>query len=501
MDVKSYGLAKKYTDQEVTKIINESTPLDAMARQAATDAKGVDKANLKKRLDDDYNELTTQLTQKATEIKNTALLSLKSNIADTGMVSIAPKQTKRPLVTFIDDDGYSEVMTRLKPLFDRKGIKGTLAIVSDWVGKAGNLSQSEILQLQNEGWEIASHEKTHIAMGSITDEAIINREIVQSKEELLGMGFNVKNIVYPFGQTSAKLLEYVKKVYRSGTITNIPANDSTVTTPLDTYLVRRVDFSASTLAHYKSVVDKAVSESSWVIFMTHIKVQTLEHDQILSDLIDYIKSLNVEIVTFDKGLDTFGDKLSIDGFMRVTPDNRLISSILVPYYKTATNAVTNDTPMTSFENGAITVTQITSGGAASFPEATAGTLTTDKSFSDAGYQKQIYSLYNTSRKYERYWMLSGSWSQWVKVQQRYEFELKYDLGTVNAQSSLDYNITVPGANVFDQVVITTSGALPDGLIPTARVSATDTVTLRMFNIKSTNVRVYETTYRMALLKR
>ncbi|MDF2854228.1 MAG: hypothetical protein K0Q87_79 [Neobacillus sp.] len=64
MDVKSYGLSKKYTDKEVTKIINESTPLDAMARQAATDSKGVDKVNLKQRLDDDYNEVSSALAQR-----------------------------------------------------------------------------------------------------------------------------------------------------------------------------------------------------------------------------------------------------------------------------------------------------------------------------------------------------------------------------------------------------------------------------------------------------
>src|SRR5690606_27380833 len=47
-----------------TLVVNgDSSPA---AAQAAVDAKGVDKGNLKQRLDDDYNELSSHLAQKAT---------------------------------------------------------------------------------------------------------------------------------------------------------------------------------------------------------------------------------------------------------------------------------------------------------------------------------------------------------------------------------------------------------------------------------------------------
>lgn len=55
--------AKKYTDQKVTAIVNRATDTDAMSRQAAIDSRGVDKGNLKARIDDDYNELSTQLNE------------------------------------------------------------------------------------------------------------------------------------------------------------------------------------------------------------------------------------------------------------------------------------------------------------------------------------------------------------------------------------------------------------------------------------------------------
>lgn len=61
--------SNKYTDQEVTRIVNRATDTDAMSRQAAVDASGVDKINLKQRLDDDHAEVKTGLA----EIKNNIL--------------------------------------------------------------------------------------------------------------------------------------------------------------------------------------------------------------------------------------------------------------------------------------------------------------------------------------------------------------------------------------------------------------------------------------------
>ena len=63
MDAVSYILSKRYTDTEVTRIVNRETDTDAMSRQAAIDANGVDKINLKTRLDDDYNRFNVIFVQ------------------------------------------------------------------------------------------------------------------------------------------------------------------------------------------------------------------------------------------------------------------------------------------------------------------------------------------------------------------------------------------------------------------------------------------------------
>jgi hypothetical protein len=51
---------------EFDQVVNRATDSDAMSAQAAVDAKGVNKINLKTRLDDDYNEVTAKLAHNAT---------------------------------------------------------------------------------------------------------------------------------------------------------------------------------------------------------------------------------------------------------------------------------------------------------------------------------------------------------------------------------------------------------------------------------------------------
>lgn len=68
MDLITYALAKKHTESEVSRIVNRETDSDAMSRQAAVNALGVDKTNLKNRLDEDYNFLLSGLNGKASKI-------------------------------------------------------------------------------------------------------------------------------------------------------------------------------------------------------------------------------------------------------------------------------------------------------------------------------------------------------------------------------------------------------------------------------------------------
>jgi hypothetical protein len=55
---------------EFDQVVQRATDSDAMSAQAAVDAKGVNKVNLKTRLDDDYNEVTAKLAQNTSKLSN-----------------------------------------------------------------------------------------------------------------------------------------------------------------------------------------------------------------------------------------------------------------------------------------------------------------------------------------------------------------------------------------------------------------------------------------------
>jgi len=77
MDLEALGASKRFTKEEVTRIVNRETDTDAMSRQAAVDANGVDKVNLKQRLDDDFNGVKSQLAE--TALQRQSLKNIKNS--------------------------------------------------------------------------------------------------------------------------------------------------------------------------------------------------------------------------------------------------------------------------------------------------------------------------------------------------------------------------------------------------------------------------------------
>ena len=225
----------------------------------------------------------------------------------------------RPFVTFIDDDGNSTVLSKLLPIANSKGVPFCVAMPSDLVGTRGHLTASDLLNLQNLGWEIASHGKTHTPLLALSEDEIKN-ELDISKSVLEGYGLKIKNFVYPYGQHNEKVCELVENYYHSGIITNstarinyFPVRSAALgrvalgvyfDTPNDKYPITNT-FND----YYKKMVDLAFANNGWLIFMLHSANPVFDNIQqsYLVDTIDYIKSLNVTIGTIEKGLAIFSN--------------------------------------------------------------------------------------------------------------------------------------------------------------------------------------------------
>ncbi len=127
----------------------------------------------------------------------------------TGVGRIAEEEVEyQGYVTLWFDDGLLSTYEIAYPILEEKGWKGTLAVVADRETAQEKfipdgdpvMSWEQTKELANAGWEISSHSMTHPQLNSITDQAILESEIVDSKNRLEEIGFIVESFTFPYGQ-------------------------------------------------------------------------------------------------------------------------------------------------------------------------------------------------------------------------------------------------------------------------------------------------------------
>ena len=204
------------------------------------------------------------------------------------------------LVTFVFDDGNETDYTLMKPLFAAQGEVACSAVVTSLIGEVDRLTSAQIVELEDAGWEILSHTKTHANLTELTEAEILT-ELADSKTELEAMGLTINNLAYPYGAHNETVRRIAREYYRS-------ARDDSGTNPalLDTYrLSARVADDHTALATYQGYVDTAELYTRWLIFYLH---ETNSDDvTALNTLIDYIQAKGISIVTINQGLDLIGN--------------------------------------------------------------------------------------------------------------------------------------------------------------------------------------------------
>ncbi len=118
------------------------------------------------------------------------------------------------VITF--DDGYEDVYLNAFPVLSKEGFTATILLVSSYVGSEEFMTQSEILDLEQAGWEIGSHSQTHLDLtknfSSLWD------EIVQSRLDLKRIsGQDINLFAYPYGAADPIVIgKVVKAGYSAG---------------------------------------------------------------------------------------------------------------------------------------------------------------------------------------------------------------------------------------------------------------------------------------------
>lgn len=132
------------------------------------------------------------------------------------------KLPEKPLVlTF--DDGYEDFYTQAFPLLKSHGMKATLYVVSDFIGKPGYLNAREIRELEDSGLvEIGAHTLNHVWLKSAPDD-IARMEIIQSKRQLEKLlNTQITTFAYPYGMFSDEVLRHVENAGFTAAVSVIP---------------------------------------------------------------------------------------------------------------------------------------------------------------------------------------------------------------------------------------------------------------------------------------
>lgn len=232
----------------------------------------------------------------------------------------------RPLISFTDDDGKAGVYTKWLPILQEKNIPMSLCIVTGQIGNPGYLTWEQVQDLQNNhNCEILSHTVTHKNIATHDTNKTWIEELKQSKQTLINHGINVRGFAYPnggFWGTKEGLVDgtsngfwmtalfYDYGITTSSTINThpIPSNMGIDRAGIGSYATEgRFD----TLENIKARVDECYDQNGWLIFMTHIDdvAHTDEDNQMLRDLIDYINTKGIDIVTLSEGFELFGNAI------------------------------------------------------------------------------------------------------------------------------------------------------------------------------------------------
>lgn len=321
---------------------------------------------------------------------------------------------KQPIITFVSDDGYKEDYNLLKDVFVSRGVPCVLAIISEWVGTQYYMTQEQLLELQNEhGYEISSHSKTHEDLTQLTPEEV-DEQCRGSHDTLNSLGMKCETICIPYGAYNNDVLDIAKKYYRG-----IRTSDNGINTDITNFNLKSVTFGDAPidLNYYKTQVDEAVDSNGWLIFLMHGNKFGEDQTKIddLAELIDYIQSKNVDVVTLSEGLNRVGNLIESQDF-RLNANGLMTGSQANTYY-TGVDTHTASSTILDFKANAINITHISTDS--SFPRGLPGTLYTYnfRRTSDwsSQYAFQEFHRLDNSDVYRRKCLSDTTWGEWEKI--------------------------------------------------------------------------------------
>lgn len=220
------------------------------------------------------------LMAKVTSVDEAAKIEFLSEI-----YSAIHDATRKPMITFIDDDGWEEALDNWESISDETGVKPSFAIVTGFIGAEGKAPWDKIKRLWNRGFEFASHTHSHLKLTDLTDAEIIS-ECSKSANVFNEHGMRCEFLVYPHNASNVRVVNIVKKYFKGafwgGNVVNLP--------PVSSHMMNRHNLTYDTMTSKtfadgitKDVyefrpeeelfraIDDAIKNKGWLVFLSHAR--------------------------------------------------------------------------------------------------------------------------------------------------------------------------------------------------------------------------------------
>ena len=434
-----------------------------------------------------YDLLKNRLDENVTQSE------VKSNLPTPKSLTLSANgDNRRPFITFVDDDGFSQYYDYIAPTLEAKGFVGCPAIITSTTGTSGRMSKEQLRELQDRGHEILSHTQDHLRFDTLTLDQI-EYQCKISKETLIGWDLNVETIIYPGGVTGGDLgLERIKKYYRSGWCSSSNLANEQHRVLKNSFTPYRVDIDWNTLTHLKEQVDICKAEGNWLVFTTHANIQDAARKQRFADIVEYIASQNVEVGTIKQGLDIFGNTIDVGSdskkYFKILADGDAYSNAVGSVFKSRLEGydISDKTPPSFFETDKITYSHFRNEDKsyADFPDGHMGILETFVSRVSPSDGYQIWKPKNSISVYKRGQLgtiVEGYWSEWT---------------TSGVHTSLRPSSNAKASEIKENITVSTTNradGFPDtGTLLTLKVESNSNYIKQLFFPINTNELYYRT---------
>ena len=143
---------------------------------------------------------------------------------------------KPVILTF--DDGYEDNYTTLLPMLEERGMKGTVYMITNSIGRKGYLSWNQLREMQERGIEIGSHTANHQPLTTLDRE----KQAEEMKLSKLLMEWNGLKTIFTFSYPNGAYDEEMPAMLKENEyLTAVTGDGGLNTFQTNPYLLQRIN--------------------------------------------------------------------------------------------------------------------------------------------------------------------------------------------------------------------------------------------------------------------